>query len=191
MRTAPVFEGIAGIVTGDQGESDDIGHMPSISTKTREISKLQDMYRQTLAASWAAQVGELPADKCIEEIFAGGDGWGGRGPGSNITDANESMHDSYGNDSDGDRKTIRGHHRRSSPRYQPSLHAHSSYHHTSSRDDPQSKPQRVVSGRASIEQQVQSSNAGSITPDYVQIRSHEVDEFVAREDLRSWGISAK
>lgn len=165
--------------------------MPSISTKTREISKLQDMYRQTLAASWAAQVGELPADKCIEEIFAGGDGWGGKGPGSNLAGANESMHDSYGNDSDGDRKTIRGHHRRSSPRYRPSLHAHSSHHHTSSRDDTQTASQSSVSGRASIEQQVQSSNAGSIASDYARVRSHEVDEFAAREDLRSWEIKSK
>jgi hypothetical protein len=33
------------------------------------------MYRRTLAASWAAQAGELPADECIENIFAGGNGW--------------------------------------------------------------------------------------------------------------------
>ena len=33
------------------------------------------MYRRTLSASWAAQAGELPADECIEDIFAGGSGW--------------------------------------------------------------------------------------------------------------------
>lgn len=33
------------------------------------------MYRRALAASWASQAGELPADQCVEEIFAGGDGW--------------------------------------------------------------------------------------------------------------------
>jgi hypothetical protein len=33
------------------------------------------MYRRALAASWASQPGELPADQCVEEIFAGGDGW--------------------------------------------------------------------------------------------------------------------
>jgi hypothetical protein len=36
------------------------------------------MYRRTLTASWAAQPGELTADQCIEDIFAGGDGWGDR-----------------------------------------------------------------------------------------------------------------
>jgi hypothetical protein len=33
------------------------------------------MYRRALAASWAAQPGELPADQCVEDIFSGGDGW--------------------------------------------------------------------------------------------------------------------
>ena len=178
-------------MTGEQGEADDIGHMPSISTKTREISRLQDMYRQTLAASWAAQVGELPADKCIEEIFAGGDGWGGKGPKDNIAETNGSMRDLDGHDSDGDRKIVRGHQRRSSPRYQPSLHTHPSHHRTNSRDDSQIKSQSAISGRASIEQQVQSSSAQSVMPDYTRTRSHEVDEFAAREDLRSWDISAK
>jgi hypothetical protein len=43
--------------------------------KSRDHSDLQDMYRRALAASWAAQTGELPADQCIEDIFSGGDGW--------------------------------------------------------------------------------------------------------------------
>jgi hypothetical protein len=33
------------------------------------------MYRRALAASWAADSTELPADKCVEDIFNGGDGW--------------------------------------------------------------------------------------------------------------------
>lgn len=33
------------------------------------------MYRRSLAASWVRQPGELPPDQCIEDIFAGGDGW--------------------------------------------------------------------------------------------------------------------
>lgn len=36
---------------------------------------MQDMYRKALAASWTRQPGELPADQCIEDIFAGGNGW--------------------------------------------------------------------------------------------------------------------
>jgi hypothetical protein len=48
--------------------------MPSIS-KSRDHGELQDMYRRALAASWAASSSELPADKCVEDIFNGGDGW--------------------------------------------------------------------------------------------------------------------
>lgn len=33
------------------------------------------MYRSTLAASWQLQAGELHPEECIEDIFAGGDGW--------------------------------------------------------------------------------------------------------------------
>lgn len=188
LKIAPVFGGIAGIVAAE-GEADDVGHIPSISTKTREINRLQDTYRQTLAASWAAQVGELPADKCIEEIFAGGDGWGGRGPNNNFGgDSNRSTQSLDANDSDGDQKTVRGpHHGRLSPTYRPSLHSH---HRTNSREHSRRKSQSTVSGRGSIDQ-VQASGADSIMPDYERIRSHEVDEFAAREDLRSWEISAK
>lgn len=44
-------------------------------TRSRENGELQDMYRQALAASWGAHDDELPADQCIDDIFAGGDGW--------------------------------------------------------------------------------------------------------------------
>ncbi|KAK7729845.1 hypothetical protein SLS53_009143 [Cytospora paraplurivora] len=49
--------------------------------KVRDVYELQDMYRRALAASWACQPGELPADECIEDIFSGGDGFGPDGPG--------------------------------------------------------------------------------------------------------------
>lgn len=52
----------------------DSATLPQIG-KSRDHSDLQDMYRRALAASWASQEGEFPADQCIEEIFAGGDGW--------------------------------------------------------------------------------------------------------------------
>ncbi|KAK8024096.1 hypothetical protein PG993_012162 [Apiospora rasikravindrae] len=85
LKTAPMFGGIAGIMAS--GEStvdaarDDPSHgktttqNPSSSLKARDASELQDMYRRTLAASWACQPGELPADECVEDIFGGGDGW--------------------------------------------------------------------------------------------------------------------
>jgi hypothetical protein len=51
--------------------------MPNLSTihKSADLGDLQNMYRRSLAASWAATKDELPADQCIEDIFSGGDGW--------------------------------------------------------------------------------------------------------------------
>ncbi|KAH0560096.1 hypothetical protein GP486_003377, partial [Trichoglossum hirsutum] len=76
LKTAPVFGGIAGIAAVEQGDHDDSNYIASLASKSREIGEMQDMYRRTLAASWAGQAGDLPADECIENIFAGGDGWG-------------------------------------------------------------------------------------------------------------------
>ncbi|CAJ2503675.1 Uu.00g110690.m01.CDS01 [Anthostomella pinea] len=82
LKTAPIFGGIAGIMTSDPlGDQDDGSNsgmagsaLPSLN-KSRDASELQDMYRRSLAASWACQPGELPADECIEDIFSGGSGW--------------------------------------------------------------------------------------------------------------------
>ncbi|KAI1337154.1 hypothetical protein F5Y15DRAFT_162842 [Xylariaceae sp. FL0016] len=81
LKTAPMFGGIAGIMTGEQAEDNHTGPgtMPSLN-KSRDAHELQDMYRRSLAASWACQPGELPADECIEDIFSGGSGWKGNEP---------------------------------------------------------------------------------------------------------------
>lgn len=80
LRTAAVFGGIAGIVATDgldqtDPHADAVGQMPLLSHKSRELFELQDAYRRVLTASWTSQPGELPADQCIEDIFAGGDGF--------------------------------------------------------------------------------------------------------------------
>lgn len=76
LKTAMVFGGIAGIVSAETGteDGDATGHVPTVNSKTRELSELQDIYRRTLAATWACQAGELPPDKLIEDLFSGGDG---------------------------------------------------------------------------------------------------------------------
>jgi hypothetical protein len=86
-KSAPVFGGIAGFVAaGDALEPVDVGattpgHAPSSFTgKSRDMFEVQDMYRRALAASWASQPGELPADQCIENIFGGGEGFGASPP---------------------------------------------------------------------------------------------------------------
>ncbi|KAK8070941.1 hypothetical protein PG997_011144 [Apiospora hydei] len=85
LKTAPMFGGIAGIMASgestvdaardDPSQSKTTTQNPSSSLKARDTSELQDMYRRALAASWACQPGELPADECVEDIFGGGDGW--------------------------------------------------------------------------------------------------------------------
>ncbi|KAI5369792.1 hypothetical protein Slin15195_G006700 [Septoria linicola] len=87
LRTAPVFGGIAGIISSseptstphvgpDNAESMQESIPPSFNVNNREMGEMQDMYRRTLAAFWTSQPGELKADECIEDIFSGGDGWG-------------------------------------------------------------------------------------------------------------------
>lgn len=81
LRGAQVFGGIAGIISnGDQQppqksqQKKDLDIM-TLASRSRELGAKQDMYRGTLAASWHLQAGELNAEECIEDIFAGGDGW--------------------------------------------------------------------------------------------------------------------
>ena len=187
MKSAPVFGGIAGIMPGDQGQGDDFIHMPSMSSKTRELGKIQDMYRRTLAASWAAQEGELPADECIEDIFAGGDGWG-KTLRANKKGSKHMSGSTDGQDSDSDRRTLKAHHRSSASSHAKTTSNKSKGHGRTSSRSNNSSDTSGVSGRASIEQQVQSSSTD--TPAYSWRRADELDEFSAREDLRSWEISA-
>lgn len=61
-------------MSAEHGELNDTNRMPSIDNRSREHMDIQDMYRSTLAATWACQPGELPPDQLVENIFAGGDG---------------------------------------------------------------------------------------------------------------------
>lgn len=114
LRSAPVFGGLASLSLPSADDSHPTSsHIPlatsvppPTSSKTGittrdETIKVQDMYRQTLAASWAAQTGELRADEVIEDIFGGGSGWraGGRRRGRGNEEESEG---------EGDRRTLRG-----------------------------------------------------------------------------------
>ncbi|EFX04844.1 hypothetical protein CMQ_5106 [Grosmannia clavigera kw1407] len=119
LKSAPVFGGIAGIMASGEvlgggvvSLHDDLDD-PSASigggagsrasraaAKGRDVSEVQDVYRRALAASWACEQGELPADECIEDIFNGGDGFrrpaGGNTPDSppvgRTLPSNSSLH---------------------------------------------------------------------------------------------------
>ncbi|OBT42334.1 hypothetical protein VE00_06501 [Pseudogymnoascus sp. WSF 3629] len=76
LRTAAVFEGFTGVMAVEQ-EKDKAGYTGTLGIN-KELAEMQDMYRQTLAASWHCIKGTLAADQCIEDIFNGGDGWGNK-----------------------------------------------------------------------------------------------------------------
>ena len=172
-------------MSAEQGQGDDFSHVPSMSSKTREAGKLQDVYRKTLAASWAAQEGELPADECIEDIFAGGDGWG-KALRKNKKTTKPDRGSTDGEESDADRTTLKAH-RRNTSNGHPKYPSNKSNGHlrTSSRSNNNSDG--GVSGRASIEQQMNSSSTDTTARPWR--RAGEIDELTAREDLRSWEIS--
>lgn len=194
LKTAQVFSGIAGIMAGEQadGEESNGGSVPytsrreisltviatpSLNTKSREAGELQDMYRRTLAAYWSAQPGELKADECIEDIFAGGDGWGDR----EKPYAHQRGHpmrlnggDSSGSLSDNDSRHMRS----SSSTLRKS-------HETLRPSDARKRPVSPnVRGRGSLEQQAHQMKAEAERNRHHP--HHEVDEFRLREDLCSW-----
>ncbi|KAB5528854.1 N-terminal C2 in EEIG1 and EHBP1 proteins-domain-containing protein [Coniochaeta sp. 2T2.1] len=88
LKTAPVFGGIAGLMASGEaaGSLEPPADMLSgpgsgdavpdpVAGKPPDLYEQQDVYRRALAASWASQPGEMPADECIEDIFSGGDGF--------------------------------------------------------------------------------------------------------------------
>ena len=122
------------------------------------------MYRRTLAAYWSAQPGELKADECIEDIFAGGDGWGDREKPYLQQHRSQGMRftagDSSGSLSDSEPRHMRGSQLRKS-------------HETLRPGDMIQTSSGVSQMKAEAARQRQGLN-------------YEVDELDVREDLRSW-----
>lgn len=178
-------------MTSEQGDLDDLGQMPSMSSKTREIGELQDMYRKTLAASWTCQLGELPADECIEDIFAGGDGWGKHKPSATAqTLSAKSTEDSTGDaESSGETRNKPGHHRRTSSGFgRHNNEKHHGHARSVSRTDKMNGANDRIRGISSPEHG-HSSQSDQKRRSFKHM--NEVDEFEALDDLRSWEISVK
>lgn len=177
LKTAQVFSGIAGIMAGEQAELEDSGAAPSLTSKSRDASELQDMYRRTLAAYWSAQPGELKADECIEDIFAGGDGWGDRAK-------------PYSPQRNGIRFTTAGTGDSSTSASGDERHAQDSRQlfrksqETLRPGSTRSGSPKHVRGRGSLEQQAHHMKAEAERKRHRP--HHEVDEFELRQDLCSW-----
>jgi hypothetical protein len=180
LRTAMVFDGIAGIMSAEQGDPDDSGRVPLINNRSRETGDLQDMYRRTLAASWACRAGELPPDCLIEDIFAGGDGWEMGSPGTRLG-ADDYEDTTSLSDADS-RRTVQG--TRLSPALSKRPKAPFGHHsRTHSKSTDYSSSSSAVSGKKSIEHQGYSGYKKKGQG------NGEVSEFEVREDLKSWEIS--
>ncbi|KAF2758097.1 hypothetical protein EJ05DRAFT_500615 [Pseudovirgaria hyperparasitica] len=186
LKTAPVFGGIAGIISADADNTpvDDnsstlIGTAPSISLKSKETGELQDMYRRTLAAYWAAQPGELKADDAIEDIFSGGDGWGDKHTSYTKSPRLRAVNWKDGGESSENEKL--GHGRNGSTGF-----GRSPVRKPGSRDGHRKGGDTGPTGRASLEQQA--SHMKAEVERRRQRPTHEVEEIDIREDLRSWRL---
>lgn len=143
--------------------------------KPTENRELHDMYRRTLAASFAAQAGELPADECIESIFAGGDGWGA------INETDKSP-----NNPINERDRRRTADVDSSPRMQQGFFR-------SNKGVPNTRRKNSRSTDESHDSRTGVGVGGNLdisdNPDMKGGRSRrQVDEFDVRENLRSWRL---
>jgi hypothetical protein len=86
LKTAHIFGAITGVVsdhapvqiTNGSVSSDrasDRNVKSSSPSRGRDARALQDMFKSAMATTWQLQGSELDADDCIDDIFAGGDGW--------------------------------------------------------------------------------------------------------------------
>lgn len=185
LRTAPVFGGIAGIISssepvgGGHGGAPHLNvdpdaqdsNVPNLSSANKENGEMQDMYRRTLAAFWTSQPGELKADECIEDIFSGGDGWGKNGRPEAI-DPREAKNGGFGGNDNNSRP--------GSGTATPNLDS----------DPPvAARPRSSHSARAAV-----GMNTGrhKHTKSGVEKKGlREVDEFDVCEDLKSWRIGER
>lgn len=100
-----------------------VSALPSIS-KGRDVAEIQDLYRRTLAASWSRLSSELTADKCIEDIFSGGNGWRTNLDSHSTADTDEDDNNLDGEGAEANQNTLRpSDFRRLTAQYQHHHHA--------------------------------------------------------------------
>ncbi|OJI90214.1 hypothetical protein ASPTUDRAFT_114290, partial [Aspergillus tubingensis CBS 134.48] len=189
LKSAMVFGGIAGVVSSEQGEHDDLGRLPSINTQSREVTDMQDMYRRTLAASWNSRADDLPADKLIEELFSGSISWAD----GHDARAEKSVENQADRLSPHGRSSVRqasSDNRLSPSNFERRPRSSSSNHY---RNDVKGTDFAPAAGHTrksgSIEQQLYDNPKGKAWKN--RSSEFELSEFDVREDLRSWEVMNK
>ncbi|KAL1971134.1 hypothetical protein VTN77DRAFT_85 [Rasamsonia byssochlamydoides] len=180
LKTPMVFGGIAGIMTSEHGDRDDLGRIPSVNT-SRETGDLQDMYRRTLAASWTCRDGELPPDQLIEDLFAGGAGWADNTSNPRLDPSGRDGYDESVSVNDADsRTTLQGNRLFPNPDKRPkSLSSSHSRRDSKGGED-------SLGRRGSLDY-----DSNKERPWRARRSNREVSEFDVREDLRTWEISVR
>lgn len=181
-----MFGGIAGVVhSTEQPIDDDLGQLPSINTKSREIADMQDMYRRTLAASWSSRACDLPADRLVEELFAGSSCWN-----NDAHNANASAPPAYNQKFllSAETPTQQGHSgKKLSPSFERRPKSSSSARSRSNEKAPDSLAALSHPKKGgSIEQQLYDGANGRSWK--APGKNNELSEFDVREDLRSWEV---
>jgi hypothetical protein len=165
------------------------------------------MYRSALAASWGAQAGELPADQCVEDIFAGGNGWKTSGKNAQDKVPAPRQHTIPGQQQQSDEEDyeqileLRRHHHRtrsgSSTRSMTTItgksfaegHHGRGHKHSGSRDRASLGAHHRTNSRSSLDSQQHGSSSENSEKGRVGFKqAHEVDEFAVREDLMAWKL---
>jgi len=152
--------------------------MVSLNKSSKESGQVQDLYRRTLSAYWTSQPGDLRADECIEDIFAGGDGWGDKNRPSHAPTERPRVGRNRLTRRDKDRGTTR--------------HDHSVDSLTRTRTFRRGEHRRqssqgsISTERTRLEQDVDGMKAEKASKP--GDNAYEVNEFDFREDLRSWNI---
>lgn len=198
-------------MAGERGDSEDAGRMysnslkhyggltdaeglPTLDNKSREADEqLKELYRRTLAADWTCQPGEMSADKTIEDIFAGGDGWGNAAENQDEGTHSDRLMpgDDGGSLSDSETRALKGNKHRNWSGFFSRRH-----------QKQRSVPERIdkeevlhvrdaapgIRGRGVFEQQI--SEMKSDSEKRRSRQAHELDEFDVREDLRCWNLPA-
>lgn len=168
----------------EQSQPSDIGHLPTMPAKLfREKNEQQAIYRKTLVAAFSSQ--ELPADECIEDIFAGGDGWG------RYRESSMATQDSLTNDehdtSDVEHLQVPGKSRNAQRGQSSDLRYGTRGGRAVNSDKSQSNGS---DSRRVTPENTTPSNSSDDRKHNAKRQPNEVSEIDVREDLRSWEIRA-
>lgn len=142
------------------------------------------MYRLTLAASWVAQPGELPADQCIESIFAGGTGWSSKDIKDELSISRDSSIRDDQQSDEGEDRTPR---HREFHRRTHSVGSSRSRTTITGKNKSRHKYSRSRESRGSLDSHRHGSSTEGLDRAGFQ-GAYEVDEFEVREDLRAWKL---